>query len=107
MPQASTVTQMESRKESLIKFIESIEEKEVIIKEKNAENTTYLPEKNIPPINPQVSQKLVINYYYLTLEFSQNYHNTSKQLIYEICNFSIVGDILHHNSKFNSTSIRL
>lgn len=45
---------MESRKESLLKFLECIEEKEVIIKEKNAESMMSTPEKNIPPINPQV-----------------------------------------------------
>ena len=45
---------MESRKESLLKFLESIEEKEVISREKTAESMNYLPEKDIPPINPQV-----------------------------------------------------
>jgi hypothetical protein len=45
---------MESRKESLLKFLESIEEKEVIIKEKKAESMNSAPERNIPPINPQV-----------------------------------------------------
>ena len=51
---------MESRKESLLKFLESIEEKEVISREKTAESMNYLPEKDIPPINPQVRVKFSV-----------------------------------------------
>jgi len=51
---------MESRKESLLKFLESIEEKEVIIREKRAESMNSPPEKDIPPINPQIMREMTV-----------------------------------------------
>ncbi|KAL5255527.1 hypothetical protein ACHWQZ_G010931 [Mnemiopsis leidyi] len=51
---------METRKQSLLKFLESIEEKEVISREKAAESMSYLPEKDIPPINPQIMREMTV-----------------------------------------------
>merc|ERR1740124_643879 len=51
---------MESRKESLLKFLESIEEKEVISKERRAESMSSLPDNNIPPINPQIMREMTV-----------------------------------------------
>ena len=49
-----SVSKMDSRRESLLQFLSSIEEEEVINKEKKSENSfTSLP-PNIPPVNPQV-----------------------------------------------------